>query len=51
MPETQPTAELLPRPGSQGTYSLRPAYVEQALTMMVNSVFNGWRMEDVWLDK
>jgi peptide/nickel transport system substrate-binding protein len=21
------------------------------LTIMVNSVFNGWRMEDVWLDK
>ena len=23
----------------------------KGLTMMVNSVFNGWRMEDVWLDK
>ena len=23
----------------------------QALTMMVNSVYNGWRFEDVWLDK
>jgi peptide/nickel transport system substrate-binding protein len=22
----------------------------KGLTMMVNSVFNGWRMEDVWLD-
>jgi peptide/nickel transport system substrate-binding protein len=21
------------------------------LTLMVNSIFNGWRMEDVWLDK
>jgi hypothetical protein len=21
------------------------------LTIMVNSVFNGWRMENVWLDK
>jgi peptide/nickel transport system substrate-binding protein len=21
------------------------------LTLMVNSLFNGWRMEDVWLDK
>ena len=21
------------------------------LTIMVNSIFNGWRMEDVWLDK
>jgi peptide/nickel transport system substrate-binding protein len=20
-------------------------------TLMVNSVYNGWRMEDVWLDK
>ena len=23
----------------------------QGLTLMVNSIFNGWRMEDVWLDK
>jgi len=23
----------------------------KGLTMMVNSLFNGWRMEDVWLDK
>jgi peptide/nickel transport system substrate-binding protein len=22
----------------------------KGLTMMVNSVFNGWRMKDVWLD-
>ena len=21
------------------------------VTMMVNSIFNGWRMEDVWLDR
>jgi hypothetical protein len=21
------------------------------LTLMVNSLFNGWRMEDIWLDK
>jgi hypothetical protein len=21
------------------------------LTIMVNSIFNGWRVEDVWLDK
>jgi peptide/nickel transport system substrate-binding protein len=21
------------------------------LTVMVNSIYNGWRMEDVWLDK
>ena len=23
----------------------------KGLTIMVNSIFNGWRMEDVWLDK
>ena len=23
----------------------------QGLTLMVNSIFNGWRMEDVWLDQ
>ena len=23
----------------------------KGLTVMVNSIFNGWRMEDVWLDK
>jgi peptide/nickel transport system substrate-binding protein len=23
----------------------------QGLTMMTNSIYNGWRMEDVWLDK
>jgi peptide/nickel transport system substrate-binding protein len=23
----------------------------KGLTLMVNSIFNGWRMEDVWLDK
>jgi len=23
----------------------------QGLTIMVNSLFNGWRMEDVWLEK
>jgi len=23
----------------------------KGLTMMINSVFNGWCMEDVWLDK
>jgi peptide/nickel transport system substrate-binding protein len=28
----------------------RQPYVK-GLTVMVNSVFNGWRMEDVWLDK
>jgi superfamily I DNA/RNA helicase len=28
----------------------RQPYVK-GLTLMVNSIFNGWRMEDVWLDK
>jgi peptide/nickel transport system substrate-binding protein len=23
----------------------------KGLTIMVNSQYNGWRMEDVWLDK
>ena len=23
----------------------------KGLTIMVNSIFNGWRMEDVWLDR
>ena len=23
----------------------------KGLTFMVNSLFNGWRMEDIWLDK
>jgi peptide/nickel transport system substrate-binding protein len=23
----------------------------KGLTLMVNSLFNGWRMEDVWLDR
>jgi peptide/nickel transport system substrate-binding protein len=23
----------------------------KGLTIMVNSLFNGWRMEDVWLEK
>jgi len=22
----------------------------KGLTLMVNSLFNGWRMEDIWLD-
>ncbi len=30
--------------------SCRQPYVK-GQTLMVNSVFNGWRMEDVWLDK
>ena len=28
----------------------RQPYVK-GLTLMVNSIFDGWRMEDVWLDK
>jgi len=23
----------------------------KGLTVMVNSIYNGWRMEDVWLDQ
>jgi peptide/nickel transport system substrate-binding protein len=23
----------------------------KGLTVMINSIFNGWRMEDIWLDK
>jgi peptide/nickel transport system substrate-binding protein len=23
----------------------------KGLTLMTNSIYNGWRMEDVWLDK
>ena len=23
----------------------------KGLTLMVNSLFNGWRMEDIWLDQ
>jgi len=34
---------------SRGGTCERP-YVK-GLTIMVNSIFNGWRMEDVWLDK
>ena len=28
----------------------RQPYVK-GLTIIVNSIYNGWRMEDVWLDK
>jgi peptide/nickel transport system substrate-binding protein len=28
----------------------RQPYVK-GLTIMSNSIYNGWRMEDVWLDK
>ena len=34
---------------SRGGTCLQP-YVK-GLTIMVNSIFTGWRMEDVWLDK
>ena len=34
--------------GRDGT--CRQPYVK-GLTLMVNSIFNGWRMEDAWLDK
>jgi hypothetical protein len=27
------------------------ASLDETLTMMLNTVFNGWRMEDVWLDR
>jgi hypothetical protein len=30
--------------------SCRQPYVH-GLTFMVNSIYNGWRMEDVWMDK
>jgi peptide/nickel transport system substrate-binding protein len=30
-------------------YCWRPQV--KGFTVMVNSMFNGWRMEDVWLDK
>jgi peptide/nickel transport system substrate-binding protein len=30
--------------------SCQQPYVK-GLTIMVNSIYNGWRMEDVWLDK
>jgi hypothetical protein len=23
----------------------------KGLSLLINSIFNGWRMEDVWLDK
>jgi peptide/nickel transport system substrate-binding protein len=32
------------------TGTCRQPYVK-GVTVMVNSIFNGWRMEDVWLDK
>ena len=34
---------------NRGGICWRP-YVK-GLTVMVNSIYNGWRMEDVWLDK
>ena len=45
-------AEDIARPiifyGRDGT--CRQPHVK-GLTLMVTSIFNGWRMEDVWLDK
>ena len=32
------------------TQGCQQPYVK-GLTIMVNSIYNGWRMEDVWLDK
>jgi hypothetical protein len=37
----------LRRPGR----SIPPAVWAPGLTIMVNSLFNGWRMDDVWFDK
>jgi peptide/nickel transport system substrate-binding protein len=34
---------------SPGATCIRPAV--KGLTLMVNSIFNSWRMEDAWLDK
>jgi hypothetical protein len=28
-----------------------PAAPCEGLSIMVNGIYNGWRMEDVWLDK
>ena len=38
---------------SSSTTAARTCWQPQVkgLTMMVNSIYNGWRMEDVWLDK
>ena len=41
----RPPDHFLPKGGT-----CRQPYVK-GLTLMVNSIFNGWRMEDVWLDK
>ena len=32
-----------------GATCLRPEV--KSLTIMVNSIYNGWRMEDVWLER
>ena len=34
---------------SPGATCIRPSV--KGLTLMVNSIFNSWRMEDAWLDK
>ena len=41
----RPAGHLLPRGGDL------PAAQVKGLTIMVNSIYNGWRFEDVWLDK
>jgi hypothetical protein len=37
---------VLERPGGRLLGSARKGF-----TLIVNSLFNGWRMEDVWLDR
>ena len=48
-------AALAGLPGSPFIYYPRSAYCSypyvQNLTIMVNSNYNGWRFEDVWLDR
>jgi hypothetical protein len=44
-------AQRLSHAGSFGwDISSGKLYWSEELTIMVNSLFNGWRMEDVWLD-
>ena len=41
-------------PGRSSSISLARTCMQPAvkgLTIMVNSIYNGWRMEDVWLDR
>ena len=39
------SAILAPKPSASGECRVK------GLTIMSNSIYNGWRMEDVWLDK